>query len=93
MGAGLIEPLGTLALRARGRSPEDIFFDLALTEVVGDGRHDLDAGDDRIGQVPRRRDHFIQHAVRLDANFEFVLERFEMQVARVLANRHQEHHI
>ena len=30
--------------------------------------HDLDAGGDGEGQVARRRHHFIQHAVGLDAN-------------------------
>ena len=56
-------------------------------------RHDLDAGGDGEGQVARRRDHFVEHAVGLDADAELVFERLEVQVAGVLLDRHQEHHV
>ena len=56
-------------------------------------RHDLDAGGDGEGQVARRRHHFIQHAVGLDADAELVFERFEVQVAGVVANGDQQHHV
>ena len=56
-------------------------------------RHHLDAGRNRKRQMPRRRHHFVQHAVGLDANLELVFERLEVQVAGVLANRHQQHHV
>ena len=39
--------------------------------------HHLDARGDGEGQVPRRRHHFVQHAVGLDADLELVLERLE----------------
>ncbi len=55
--------------------------------------HHLDAGRDGKGQVARRRHHFIEHAVGLDANAEFVLEWLEVQVAGVIANRNQQHHV
>ncbi len=55
--------------------------------------HDLDARGDGEGQVPRRRDHFVEHAVGPDADLELVLERLEVQVAGPVANRQQEHHV
>ena len=55
--------------------------------------HDLHPRRDGEGQVPRRRHHFVQHAVGADADFELVLERLEVQVAGVLANRQQQHHV
>ena len=55
--------------------------------------HDLDAGGDGKGQMARRRHHFVQHAVGLDADAEFVLERLEVQVAGVVLDRQQQHHV
>ena len=42
--------------------------------------HDLDAGNDRYGQVDGGRLHFIQGAVHTVADFEFLLKRFEVNV-------------
>ena len=55
--------------------------------------HHLDAGGDREGQMARRRHHFVQHAVGLDADAELVLERLEVQVAGVVLDRQQQHHV
>ena len=49
--------------------------------------------DDGVGQVPRRRDHFVQHAVGPHADFEFVLERLEVDVAGLVLDRQQQHHV
>ena len=55
--------------------------------------HDLDARGDGEGQVPRRRHHLVQHAVGADADLELVLERLEVQVAGVVLDRQQQHHV
>ena len=44
-------------------------------------------------RVPRRRDHFVQHAVGFDADAEFVFKRLEVQVAGVVADGHQQDHV
>ncbi len=56
-------------------------------------RHHLDARRDREGQVTRRRHHFVQHAFGLDANAKLVLERFKVNVAGVVLDRQQQHHV
>src|SRR3990172_9867778 len=55
--------------------------------------HDLDAGGNGKGQVAGRRHHLIEYAVGLDADAELVLERLEVQVAGVIANGDQQHHV
>ncbi len=79
------------------RMPADGQLDAAVLRqaALGDVEigHDLDARGDGEGQVPRRRHHFVQHAVGLDANAEFVLERLEVQVAGVVLDRQQQHHV
>ncbi len=45
------------------------------------GGHDFQAGNDREGEVFGRRGHFVKGAVHAVADFEFVLERLEMDVA------------
>ncbi len=55
--------------------------------------HHLDAGGDGERQVARRRHHFVQHAVGLDADAELVLERLEVQVAGVVLDGQQQHHV
>ena len=55
--------------------------------------HHLDAGGDGKRQVPRRRHHFVQHAVGLDADPELVLERLEVDVAGVVLDGHQQDHV
>ena len=56
-------------------------------------RHDLDARGDGERQVTRRRHHFVQHAVRLDANAKFVFKGLEMHVAGMVLDGQQQHHI
>jgi hypothetical protein len=56
-------------------------------------RHDLDARGDGKCQVARRGDHFIQHAVGFDADFEFVFEGLEVQVAGPVLDGQQQHHV
>ena len=43
--------------------------------------------------MTRRRHHFIQHAVRVDTDAELVLERFEVDIAGVVLDGHQQHHV
>ena len=57
-------------------------------------RHDLDAGDDRQGQVARRRGHLVQRAVHAVTDLELVLEGLEVDVARAVPDglvQHQVH--
>ena len=76
---------------ADGQLDAAVLRQAALGDVeVG---HDLDARGDGEGQVPRRRHHLVQHAVGLDADLEFVLERLEVQVAGVVLDRQQQHHV
>ena len=56
-------------------------------------RHDLDAARDGGGEMPRRRNHFIEHAVAAVAHLVFVFERFEVNVRGVIANGHQQDHV
>ena len=55
--------------------------------------HHLDPRRDGEGQVSWRRNHFVQHAVRLDADPELVFKRFKMHVAGVVLDGQQEHHV
>ena len=55
--------------------------------------HDFDARGDGEGQVTWRRHHFVQHAVRLDANPELVFKRLEVHVAGVVLDGQQQHHV
>ena len=75
----------------------DVEFDTAVLRQPAFGDievgHDLDSRRDGKGQVPRRRDHFVQDAVGLDADPEFVLERLEVQVAGVVLDRQQQDHV
>ena len=76
---------------ADGQLDAAVLRQAALGDVeVG---HHLDAGGDGERQVPRRRNHFEQHAVGLDADAELVLERLEVQVAGVVLDRQQQHHV
>ena len=50
-------------------------------------------GGDGEGQVPRRRHHLVEHAVGADADLELVLEGLEVQVAGVVLDGQQEHHV
>ena len=79
------------------RMPADGQLDAAVLRHAAFGDveigHDLDARRDGKGQVARRRHHFIEHAVGLDANAEFVFERLEVQVAGVVLDGQQQHHV
>ena len=55
--------------------------------------HHLDSGGDRKGQMLGRRHHLLEHTIRLDADPEFSLEGLEVDVARAVADRQQEHHV
>ena len=55
--------------------------------------HHLDARGNGKRQVTRRRHHLVQYPVRPNANLELVLEGLEMQVAGVIPNRQQQHHV
>ena len=76
---------------ADGQADAAVLRHAALGDV--EVRHDLDPRRDGEGQVARRRHHFIEHAVGPDADLELVLERLEVQVAGVVLDRHQEHHV
>ena len=56
-------------------------------------RHDLDTRGDCVGQMPRRRHHLVQHAVGTDADFELILEGLEVDVAGLILDRQQQHHV
>jgi len=43
--------------------------------------------------MPRGRNHFVQHPVGLDANAELVLKRLEVDVAGMVLDGHQQHHV
>ena len=55
--------------------------------------HDLDARRDGKGQMPRRRHHLEEHAVGPETNLELALERFEVQVAGMVLDGHEQHHV
>ena len=55
--------------------------------------HDFDARRNCKRQMSRRGDHFIQHAVGFDPNPEFFFEWFEVDVAGVVLDRQQQHHV
>src|SRR5437879_7101003 len=55
--------------------------------------HDLDARSDGQGQMLGRRRHFIQSAVHAIADFEFVLERLKVNVARAVLYRLIKHQV
>ena len=63
----------------------DIFLDAAVLRQAPLGdvhvRHHFDARNDRQREVARRRGHFVKRAVHAIADFEFVLERLEVNVA------------
>ena len=50
-------------------------------------RHDLDPRNDRRGQAPRRRFHFVQHAVDAVTDDQPVLERLDVDVRRAHLER------
>ena len=49
--------------------------------------------DDRQREVLRRRDHLVQHAVDAVAHLEFVFERLEVDVRRLVLDRLQQHEV
>ena len=73
------------------RAARDILLDAPVLRQAALGdvhvRHHLNARDDRQREVPRRRRHFVERAVHAVADFEFVLERLEMNVARPVLDR------
>ncbi len=56
-------------------------------------RHDLDARDNGVGQVPRRGDHLVKHAVRLHADLELVFKGFEVNIARLILDGEKQDHV
>ncbi len=73
------------------RAVGDVALDAAVLRQAALGdvevRHDLHARDDRQREVPRRRGHLVERAVHAVADFELVLERLEMDVARPVLDR------
>ncbi len=55
--------------------------------------HDLDAAGDSHRQVARGRHHLVEHAVAAIAHLVLVLERLEVDVAGLVLDRQQEHHV
>ena len=55
--------------------------------------HDLDPRGNGKSQVTRRRHHLVQHPLRLDADAKLVFERFEVNIAGVILDRQQQHHV
>ena len=56
-------------------------------------RHDLHPAHDRVRQVPRGGNHLEQHPVGPHPNLELVFERFEVDVAGLILDRQQQHHV
>src|SRR5690606_10040188 len=79
------------------RVSADVQFDTSVLRQSAFGdvevRHDLDAGNDGVGEVAWRRDHLVQHAVRTNANLELVFEGLEVDVARLILDGEEEHHV
>ena len=69
----------------------DIFLDAAVLGQAAFGdvhvRHHFDAGNDGQREMTRRRRHLIKGAVDAITDFEFVLKRLEMDVARTVLDR------
>ena len=59
--------------------------------LLGDveARHDLDARDDRVAELERRRHHRMQLAVDAEPDPHVLLVRLDVDVARALLNRRQ----
>ena len=89
--------VGKTETRKSMRDAADVQLDAAVLRhpPLGDVevRHDFNAAGDGVAEVPRRRDHFQQHAVALVAHFILLLERLEVDVRRAVADRHQQHHV
>ena len=79
------------------RVAADVQLDAAVLRQapLGDVQvgHDLDAAGDGHGQVARRRHHFVEHAVAAIAHLVFVFKRLEMDVAGLVLDGQQEHHV
>ena len=73
------------------RAAGDVFLNAAVLRQAALGdvhvRHHFDARNDRQREMARRRRHFVKRAIDAVANFEFVLERLEMDVARPVLDR------
>ena len=84
-------------LRRQGRNAQidaaarDLLLNATVLRQAAFGdihvRHDLDARNHREREMPRRRRHFVKRAVHAVTNFELVLERLEMNVARPVLDR------
>src|SRR6185312_11935769 len=98
---GAIENADNDAFAEEGRQDADAHIDGVAADVEFDAavlgkpalgdvqvRHDLDAAGDGGGEVPRRRNHLIQHAVAPVPHLVFVFERLEMHVRGVVADGH-----
>ena len=79
------------------RVAADVQLDAAVLRqaALGDVEvgHDLDAAGDGRGQVARRRHHFVEHAVAAVAHLVFVFERLEVDVAGLVLDGQQQHHV
>ena len=89
--------VGSTLTRKSTELPADVEFDPSVLRQAAFGDvelgHDLDTCRDGVGQVPRRRDHLVQHAVGPNPDLEFILERLEMDVAGLVLDRQQQHHV
>src|SRR4029079_1546971 len=55
--------------------------------------HDLDAAGDGHGDVPRRRNHLVEHTVDAVTQLVLALERLEVDVAGLVLDRLQKHEV
>ena len=79
------------AVAAEGELDPAVLGQPALGDVeVG---HDLDAAGDRRGQVARRRDQLVEHAVDPVPHLVLFLERLEVDVRGLVLDRQQQHHV
>src|SRR5262249_60930971 len=75
----------------------DVELDTAVLRqaALGDVQvgHHLDAAGDSHGQVPGWRHHLVQYAVAAIAHLVFFFKRLEMDVAGVVLNCQEHHHV
>ena len=103
---GAVEHADDDAFAEHGRQDADAHVDRVAADVqldaavlrqaaLGDVEvgHDLDAAGDGHGQVARRRHHLVEHAVAAVAHLVFVFERLEVDVAGLVLDGQQEHHV